>query len=391
MKLSIFTPTNNAEWIDLPFLSIKNQIDLNTDLNIEWIIVPNNNIEIPEYITINEWVKIYRCPSSIKTIGGLKKFACGKATGDAYIELDHDDELMPGSLLKIAESLEGKPNAFLFSDTISIRKDEKSPLFNKFFGWEYYVWGGHPINKTFVPSARSLCEIFFAPDHVRVWTKEAYELSGGHDESLFVGDDHDLVIKSYLAGSEFVQIKAPMYKYHIHGNNSWLQHCGDVQKQQAANRDKNTRALVKEWCRRENYNTVNFPSIDFNNATENSVGCIIANDTIASISSADVISFMNKCYDILVPGGWLLIDVPSTDGRGAWCDPMHVSFWNELSFRYYTNAAFAKFLPGLRCKFQQVVLKTEMPSKWHEDNNVPYVRSDMCAIKGQVQPGGCNF
>ena len=94
---------------------------------------------------------------------------------------------------------------------------------------------------------------------------------------------------------------------------------------------------------------------------------------------------------MLVPGGWLLTHVPSTDGRGAFCDPTHVSFWNELSFRYYTEKDYAKLISDINCKFQQVVLETYFPNKWHEKNNISYVRADMCAVKGQILPGGSSF
>ncbi|MFM6367255.1 MAG: class I SAM-dependent methyltransferase, partial [Dolichospermum sp.] len=40
---------------------------------------------------------------------------------------------------------------------------------------------------------------------------------------------------------------------------------------------------------------------------------------------------------ILKPGGIVDISVPSTDGRGAFQDPTHVSFWNINSFLYYCN------------------------------------------------------
>lgn len=389
MKISIFTPTNNPEWIELPYNSIKHQLIEHPNLNVEWVIVPNNNIDIPSHIANEPWVKILRCSSNIKNIGGLKRFACTHATGDIFIELDHDDELLPLSLIKIKDSLkDGKDNAFIFSDTVSIKKDNKTPLYSSYYGWEHYTWQNYPINKTFKPNARTLCEIYYAPDHVRVWTRKAYELAGGHDESMLVGDDHDLVIRTYLAGSEFIQIEEPLYKYYIHGNNSWLQHNQAVQTQQTNNKEKYLRSLVKEWCRRENLPVIKLNDILYNNPKQNSVGCIDIDDTLTTVAHGiKAINTLNACYNALVPGGWALIDVPSTDGRGAWCDPTHVSFWNELSFRYYTNKQYAQFAPGINCKFQQVVLKTIMPSKWHEDNNVPYVRSDMCALKGQTHPG----
>ena len=388
MKLSIFTPTNNPIWLDSPYKSISDQLKLDDSLNVEWVIIPNNNVELPENIKNENWVKIVRCPSDLKNIGALKKFACEQATGDVFIELDHDDSLLPGSLKIIEEEMKDKPNSFLYSNKIVTRHDNKPHLYGEYWGWEQREWQGHKINHGFLPNPRSLCEIFYAPDHVRVWSREAYMLAGGHDKNLFVGDDHDLVIKTYLAGAEFIFIEEPMYNYYIHGKNSWLENCDDVQKQQKNNTHKYLRKLVAEWCRRESLQSVQYPSKEFLNAAPNSLGCITANDTIASIPAGlPVIDFMNECYDKLAPGGWLLIDTVSTDGRGAWCDPTHVSFWNELSFRYYTDKTFSKYIPQYKGRFQQVILKTERPSKWHEDNNVPYVISDMCALKGQRQAG----
>jgi hypothetical protein len=96
---------------------------------------------------------------------------------------------------------------------------------------------------------------------------------------------------------------------------------------------------------------------------------------------------MNLAYTKLAPQGWLLVDVPSSEGKGAFCDPTHVSFWNDLSFRYYTDRNFSKYIPSYTGRFQEVVLKSYMPSDWHRDNNVPYVRCDMSALKGQRQAG----
>jgi len=388
MKLSLFSPTNNVEWLDMPYNSVKKQLVLDPSLDVEWVIVPNNNVEIPAHISSEPWVKIHRCPSSLKNIGALKRFACEKASGDVFIELDHDDELLPGSLRRIDDEMKDKPNSFLYSDKTVKRHDGKEQYYGTSWGWEHYVWNGERINKGFLPDARSLCQIFYAPDHVRVWSREAYKLSGGHDENLLVADDHALVIKTYLAGSEFIFIEEPMYHYYIHGKNSWLLNIDEVQSKQKENTEKHLRPLVAEWCKRENLKTVNFPSPEFGEAEENSLGCIIANDTLASIQAGQpVIDFMSSAYKKLAPGGWLLVDVPSSEGKGAFCDPTHVSFWNDLSFRYYTDRNFSKYIPSYTGRFQEVVLKSYMPSDWHKNNNVPYVRCDMSALKGQRQAG----
>jgi SAM-dependent methyltransferase len=46
---------------------------------------------------------------------------------------------------------------------------------------------------------------------------------------------------------------------------------------------------------------------------------------------------MREIWRVLKPNGRVDILVPSTDGRGAFQDLTHVSFWNENSFKYWTN------------------------------------------------------
>ncbi|MEM9534596.1 MAG: methyltransferase domain-containing protein [Cyanobacteria bacterium P01_E01_bin.45] len=49
----------------------------------------------------------------------------------------------------------------------------------------------------------------------------------------------------------------------------------------------------------------------------------------------DRIHTMNELWRICKPGALVEIFVPSSDGRGAFQDPTHVSFWNVNSFQYY--------------------------------------------------------
>lgn len=46
---------------------------------------------------------------------------------------------------------------------------------------------------------------------------------------------------------------------------------------------------------------------------------------------------MNEAWRVLKQGGCFDIEVPTTDGRGAFQDPTHVSYWNRNSFFYYTS------------------------------------------------------
>jgi len=69
-----------------------------------------------------------------------------------------------------------------------------------------------------------------------------------------------------------------------------------------------------------------------------------ADSSIEEIRAYDVIEHlpdkvhtMNEAWRVLVPYGIFDIDVPTTDGRGAWQDPTHVSYWNRNSFLYFTH------------------------------------------------------
>lgn len=66
---------------------------------------------------------------------------------------------------------------------------------------------------------------------------------------------------------------------------------------------------------------------------DNSVDEILARDAIEHLK--DPIHTMNEAWRVLKYGADFCITVPSTDGRGAFQDPTHVSFWNENSFLYY--------------------------------------------------------
>lgn len=68
---------------------------------------------------------------------------------------------------------------------------------------------------------------------------------------------------------------------------------------------------------------------------DSSVEEIIADDIIEHLP--DKIHTMNELHRVLVPGGTVHIFVPTTDGRGAWQDPTHVSYWNRNSFFYFTK------------------------------------------------------
>jgi Glycosyl transferase family 2/Methyltransferase domain len=70
----------------------------------------------------------------------------------------------------------------------------------------------------------------------------------------------------------------------------------------------------------------------------------------------DAIHTMNEAFRVLKSGGVFDIIVPTTDGRGAFQDPTHKSFWNRNSFFYFEagNPHLHRFEKayGMRCAFR---------------------------------------
>jgi len=87
---------------------------------------------------------------------------------------------------------------------------------------------------------------------------------------------------------------------------------------------------------------------------DSSVTLIRAHDIIEHLP--DKLHTMNEAWRVLVSGGRVDIVVPTTDGRGAWQDPTHTSFWNRNSFFYFTDGDLHRerfgAAYGLRARFK---------------------------------------
>lgn len=78
----------------------------------------------------------------------------------------------------------------------------------------------------------------------------------------------------------------------------------------------------------------------------------------------DKIHTLNECYRVLKPDGTLFMIVPTTDGRGAWQDPTHCSYWNQNSLFYLEhnnphNTRFANAY-GIKHQFRIVSLQHDL-------------------------------
>ncbi|HPE61954.1 MAG TPA: glycosyltransferase [Thiolinea sp.] len=427
MRFSIFTPTHKPDYIIPAFDSLTAQ----TFTDWEWVIVPNGDAVIPEPVASHPQVRVIRAPDELsgKGVGSLKLFACEQCRGEYFVELDHDDLLTENALEAIDRHARETNAGFLYSDFSNFYEGGTCQYFYADHGWEQYPFHWkereYIAMRAFATDASSLHLIFYAPNHVRVWSRQAYFEAGGHDPSLHVVDDHDLICRTYLTGTHFEHIPECLYLYRLlqDGGNTYLRHNADIQRMQQDVANKYVYQMTVEWCRRNDYPMLDlgeverpapgFKSVALRDADINcdirkglpfpdsSVGCIRAYDFLQRVPGctgpdcqhgADggllcTVGLMNEIYRVLAPGGWLLSRTPSTDGRGAFQDPAHVSFWNPNSFWYYTNQEFAKYVPGFKGRFQDTRVWQSFPTDWHKENNIAYVYADLVALKGQRQPG----
>lgn len=427
MLLSLFTPTHNTEYL----LDTFESVIANTFTDWEWVILPNGDAVVPEVIRDHPQVRIINGPTVPRGIGQLKRLACMACRGDYLVELDHDDQLTPNAMQIYANSIAEHPTAgFFYSDSVHRHENGSSQLFTNVYGWEQYpveiAGEAHTVMRAFEPSAASLQQILFAPDHVRIWKRDAYAAVGGHDPALAVADDHDLICRTYLAKYEFVHIPKCTYVYRLQAfdKNTFLQQNADIQKLQQTISNKYTYQLIDEWCRREGLPRVSFgnesarqktlrPSLEtvcrdgFSLDTD-SVGVIRAYDMLHLIPQCRlmcnhetrdchcVVAFMNECYRVLAPGGWLICSVVESPGAGAFCDPRTQSFWTRSTFYFYTHRVLSQHIQGLKARFA-IAGDDHTPRLWTEQRLdisqqlQSSVFADLVALKGQRHPGATHI
>jgi len=217
--ISVFTPSHDSKYLDDAYKSLKAQ----TDQAWEWIVLLNGDADWgrPEY---DDRVRVSKAADHENgCVGALKSHAVSLCEGSILVELDHDDILKPTALEKIRAAFEDKEVAFVYSDFAQINGDgtPNHTMFDTSYGWEYYTEPDGPnlVCRSMDHSPHNVSYIWYAPNHVRAFTREAYDNAGGYDASKKVLDDQDLIARIYLQG-KFHHIKECLYYQRVHDNNT---------------------------------------------------------------------------------------------------------------------------------------------------------------------------
>ena len=446
MKISIFTPDHRGvEALEPCRASVQEAARIVQNnypgLEVEWLIGWNGDAssalkptkELPAGgVGVDAFgeviIREVHMPKALDgKVGALKLGLCQMATGDYLLELDSDDELLPACLdVLVAHICEAEAADvtydFIYSDALRVNDDDSDYIFAANCGWTKGEYFQHKYHPTPPMNAANLYTILHAPDHFRCWRREFYNLVGGHNEALKICDDLDLLQRTYLNSTKLCHIHLPLYKYNVKsdGSNTWLQNVKEIQQVSANLGNKQLIPLLEAEAKRNNKpivelggkaGTPNRHTMAFSGSDQdcdlrygipledNSVTAVFMQDVLEHFDTCRgvdcrhelgscVVGIMQEVHRVLVPGGMLIANTPSTNGDGAWGDPSHKSGWNMWSVNYYTEKNQASFLGKEHgeptCKFVRHRAYEWFPSQWHEDNNLKYLHFTLGALKPGV-------
>lgn len=409
--VSVFTPSHQPRFLDECLDSLLAQ----THTDWEWVVLLNSGAHWRPLVT-DPRVRVVTV-HHLDGVGAAKQHAVAETRGDLLVELDHDDLLTPDALTAVVAAFDAHPDAGLvYSHTAQILEDgtPDPSRYDTAQGWDYRtvtidgVEHTHPVAMAATPHNVSL--IWFAPNHLRAFTRTAYDKAGGYDPARTVLDDQDLMSRLYQVGA-FHLIDTVLYLQRMHSANTQAdaETNAFIQTETIALYDQHIEANALAWAARQDLLALDLGAAhnrpagylgvdqhpgehvdivatlpDRLNLPDSSVGLIRAHDFLEHV--ADKVAVINELHRLLAPGGLLLTHTPSTDGRGAFQDPTHVAFYNQNSFWYYTEQAYAAYVPEIAARFQTSRLLTHYPSAWHEAHDISYVTANLIALKGDAQP-----
>lgn len=224
-KVSVYTPVYNTgrERLLRTWRSLLRQ----SYADWEWVMVDDHSsdpgtLEALEEIKADYRVSLHRLESPSGNIGELKGYLCSLASGDIFLELDHDDVLTPNAIGWIVDAFAKHPECGVAYTNWSEQYENKL-AFHDYgegyaFGYGKAHWEWHPENyATFEKvetrylvqdslriNAKTIRHIVGVPNHIRAWTRKAYHEAGGYSR-LHVADDYELLVRSFLT-TRFVHI-----------------------------------------------------------------------------------------------------------------------------------------------------------------------------------------
>lgn len=422
-EISVITALSGTDHLSQTLRSLEGQ----TLADWEWVLIPTAGGTLPAELTESPRVRVVDASGLEGGLNGGRVAGVESSSSPLVVFLEEGEVLAPDALALMCGALVDDTTDIVYTDFALFPIDGRpAPNYSADYGWRTGVieFEGEALRsvEAFEPIPSAVSHGSYAPRHGLAMTKETYGAIGGHDITLSTASTFAMVCSAFIAGKAFTRLpQVLVYTRFAHNVRR------DLYLEEAIGNSSRT-AILHQWCARNGLSmldlgaahnpTPGFVSVDLQDAAINCdirFGLPLPDDSVGAIRASDFLEHMNTCPDsscthgadgvsprcvvgmmnefhrVLAPGGLLLTHTPSTDGRGAFQDPTHVSYWNPNSFWYYTRAEQARFVRGITCRFQVARMWQGFPSPWHRDNNLLYVDADLVALKGQNQPGICEI
>jgi glycosyltransferase involved in cell wall biosynthesis len=226
---SLFTTCYNSyDKIFRAYNSIKTQILKDW----EWVILDDSPDDahfsfLKATFKNDRRIRLYNRSENSGSIGNVKNEAVLLCRGKYVIEMDHDDEILPDTLLDAANVFDKDPEVgFVYMDFVNLYENGANFSYGDFFGLGYsgyycqklnYKW----VNVAICPNINNttLSHIVAVPNHPRIWRKSALLEMGNYSEFLPVSDDYELLLRTAV-NTKMVRIPKLSYVQYMNNNNN---------------------------------------------------------------------------------------------------------------------------------------------------------------------------
>jgi glycosyltransferase involved in cell wall biosynthesis len=185
-----------------------------THTNWEWVVVDDSPEDyITSFIYMHELskkdhrIQLFRKNKHSGIIGEIKKYAFSLASGDILVEVDHDDELINTCLDNLCRSYNYSGDIGFVYGYVCEQYENSTDIVDYGPHWAF-GYGAYMDNtykdkyyKTAVApniNSKTIRHIVGAPNHVRSWKKDVYNVMGGHNKYIHVADDYELLVRTFL-------------------------------------------------------------------------------------------------------------------------------------------------------------------------------------------------
>lgn len=404
MPISLCTASHDTAFLEETYQSILRQVGVDW----EWVVCLQHDTPVPGFLLEADGrVRVVGADADAAgNLGAMKAKAFLHAKGRLLVDLDHDDLLEPGCLKALDRAApHGAEEVFLYGDSAGFHPDKTSPVLSG-PGWRRYrrSFGGADLNfhRPPEPGPASLADHLTVPHQPRAWSRAAYERLGGFDPKVLFAAEHDLICRTYAEGVPMVHAAEARSVYRVRGDGrgAMALRQKDFDSWASRNRWRHLRKMVARWCRDRKLPTlvvtarkatdpgafewhdaqrINIRQLEMKlrERLESGIqwinyGAIVMADCLHVLPQGEAPHRLGQIvHRLLAPGGWLLTDTLSCEGRGKG-DPIGLSLWNEYTWQMLAAEV------GLA----ETDTRSYHPSADHKAWDLLFVRADLYKPEG---------